>query len=248
MAKQQIEPGENVQQTSPRPNTMIWYDSDYISNPDELIFSPDFWKTQSKVLGSAEGRGTTWFVETERLPAALRHYRRGGLFGKLVRDQYWFNGWNNTRSFQEFTLLSKLVDANVNVPRPLAALAVRSGLYYRADLLSEKIANAQDLVAILQDGMLDKQAYHRIGAEIRAMHDIGVNHTDLNIHNVLIDDQQKVWIIDFDKCSEQPGEGWKQDNLNRLKRSFEKELGRYYIHWQPNDFETLLAGYKQGKR
>jgi 3-deoxy-D-manno-octulosonic acid kinase len=164
-----------------------------------------------------------------------------------VRDQYWFSGWHNTRSFQEFSLLSKLIAANVNVPRPLAAMAVRSGLYYRADLLSEKIANAQDLVAILQSGALEKQAYRRIGAEIRAMHDVGVNHTDLNIHNLLIDDQNKVWIIDFDKCAEQPGESWKQDNLSRLKRSFEKELGRFQIHWQPHDFDALLAGYEQGK-
>lgn len=237
-----------MQQIAPNPNTMIWYDSDYISSPAEELFTPDFWKAQNKVIGSAQGRGTTWFIETEHLPAALRHYRRGGLFGKLVRDQYWFNGWQNTRSFQEFSLLNKLAKANVNVPRPLAAIAIRSGLYYRADLLSEKIANARDLVAILQDGALDKAAYHRIGAEIRAMHDAGVNHTDLNIHNVLMDAQNNVWIIDFDKCSEQAGDSWKQDNLSRLMRSFEKELGRYQIHWQPTDFDALLAGYQQGKQ
>lgn len=236
-----------MQQVSPNPNTMIWYDSAFISAPDEQLFCSDYWQKHDKVLGSAQGRGTTWFVETEHLPAALRHYRRGGLFGKLVRDQYWFSGWHNTRSFQEFSLLSKLIEANVNVPRPLAAMAVRSGMYYRADLLSEKIANAQDLVAILQSGALERQAYHRIGAEIRAMHDVGVNHTDLNIHNLLIDDQNKVWIIDFDKCAEQPGESWKQDNLSRLKRSFEKELGRFQIHWQLEDFDELLKGYELGK-
>jgi 3-deoxy-D-manno-octulosonic acid kinase len=239
--------GEPVKETSPRPNIKIWYDSNYISSPTELLFSPDFWKAQNRVIGSAQGRGTTWFVETERLPAALRHYRRGGLFGKLVRDQYWFNGWQNTRSFQEFSLLSKLVNANVNVPRPLAALAVRTGLYYRADLLSEKVANAQDLVARLKASPLDCKAYHRIGAEIRAMHDVGVNHTDLNIHNILIDDKNKIWIIDFDKCCVQSGDSWQQDNLSRLKRSFEKEVGRYNIHWKPSEFDALVKGYEQGK-
>lgn len=236
-----------MKETSPRPNIKIWHDSNYISSPTELLFSPEFWKEQNKVIGSAQGRGTTWFVETERLPAALRHYRRGGLFGKLVSDQYWFNGWQNTRSFQEFSLLSKLVDANVNVPRPLAALAIRTGLYYRADLLSEKITNAQDLVAILKASALDDEAYHRIGAEIRAMHDVGVNHTDLNIHNILIDDKSNIWIIDFDKCCVQSGDSWKQDNLNRLKRSFEKEVGRYNIHWKPSEFDALVRGYEQGK-
>lgn len=58
------------------------------------------------MLGSAQGRGTTWFVQTEQLPAALRHYRRGGLFGKLIKDHYWFSQWHNTRSCEEFQLYS----------------------------------------------------------------------------------------------------------------------------------------------
>ena len=45
------------------------------------------------------------------------HYRRGGLFGKLVRDCYWFSGWDNTRSQQEFALLQHLRSAGVNVPQ-----------------------------------------------------------------------------------------------------------------------------------
>ncbi|MBJ6889142.1 lipopolysaccharide kinase InaA family protein, partial [Vibrio cholerae] len=36
--------------------------------------------------------------------------------------------------------------------------------------------------------------------------------------------QEKVWIIDFDKCYVQSGHSWKQGNLKRLKRSFEKEI------------------------
>ena len=204
-------------------NTTYWFDEALLQEPIEQVFAADFWQSQGKVIGSAQGRGTTWFVQTQTGEAALRHYRRGGLFGKLVKDQYWFTGWEKTRSFQEFQLLNTLIEAGVNVPRPIAARAVKVGPYYRADLLSEKIANARDLVAILQDKPLPKEMYQKIGAEIRKMHDAQVNHTDLNIHNILIDDQDKVWIIDFDKCYIDSSNHWTFSNLARVERSLIKE-------------------------
>lgn len=147
------------------------------------------------------------------MQAALRHYRRGGLFGKLVKDNYWFSGWEQTRCAQEFQLLLTLINADVHVPRPIAARAVKSGLTYQADLLSERIPNARDLVSILQEKPLPEGMYQKIGQEIAKMHNAGVNHTDLNIHNILIDDKDKVWIIDFDKCRKQEHGDWKKQNL-----------------------------------
>ncbi len=179
----------------------------------------------------------------QHIEAALRHYRRGGLFGKVVSDQYWFQGWHKTRSYAEFHLLAHLRQQGVNVPRPIAARAVKRGLVYQADLLSEKITNARDLVAILQDTPLDERHYFLIGQQIAKLHRAQVNHTDLNIHNILIDDQDKVWIIDFDKCYQQPGEHWKEANLQRLLRSFHKEQQRCGIHWQTQQWQSLLAGY-----
>ncbi len=225
--------------------SLIWYDDTLISSPEQHIFEPVYWQKQSKIIGSASGRGTTWFIQLDTIQAALRHYRRGGLFGKLVKDHYWFTDWLSTRSIAEFQLLQRLIEAGVNVPRPIAARSVKVGLTYQADLLSEKIANAQDLVAILQQGPLSVEMYQKIGSEISKMHNAQVNHTDLNIHNILIDDNQQVWIIDFDKCRQNYGDGWKQSNLERLKRSFLKEQQRFGIHWKVADFELLVSGYKQ---
>ncbi|WP_254657664.1 3-deoxy-D-manno-octulosonic acid kinase, partial [Vibrio breoganii] len=171
--------------------------------PPEMCFEAPYWLVQNKVVGSAKGRGTTWFVQLEGLQGALRHYRRGGLFGKLIKDQYWFSGWEKTRSFQEFTLLQHLREQGVNVPRPIAARANKFGPIYTADLLSERIPNAQDLVAKLQSASLSREIYEAIGQQIKQLHLAQVNHTDLNIHNILLDNTDKVWIIDFDKCSGQ---------------------------------------------
>ncbi|WP_372377694.1 3-deoxy-D-manno-octulosonic acid kinase [Vibrio natriegens] len=227
-------------------NQVIWFDDEFITNPSQSIFDPEYWQSVNKIVGTATGRGTTWFVQLDTMQAALRHYRRGGLFGKLVKDQYWFSGWDKTRSAEEFQLLLTLIKAGVNVPRPIAARVVKSGLTYQADLLSERIPNARDLVSILQERSLSKEMYKKIGHEIAKMHNAGVNHTDLNIHNILIDDEDKVWIIDFDKCRLEFSGDWKQQNLDRLLRSFNKEISKRQIIWQETDFGHLQDGYDRG--
>ncbi len=224
-------------------NQVVWFDDELISNPSQPIFDQKYWQSINKVVGSAKGRGTTWFVQLDGMQAALRHYRRGGLFGKLVKDRYWFSGWEQTRSAEEFQLLLTLRNAGVNVPRPIAARAVKLGSTYQADLLSERIPNARDLVSILQERALPKDMYKKIGQEIAKMHKANVNHTDLNIHNILIDDQEKIWIIDFDKCHQQEHGEWKKKNLDRLNRSFKKEWNKRVIYWQAQDFCFLCDGY-----
>ncbi|HAS61746.1 MAG TPA: 3-deoxy-D-manno-octulosonic acid kinase [Vibrio sp.] len=224
-------------------NQTIWYDETLLEEDPLHVFDPEFWQRTGKVIGSAQGRGTTWFVQTKTIEAALRHYRRGGLFGKLIEDSYRFSGWEQTRSYQEFQFLNLLIQAGVNVPRPIAARAVKQGFSYKADLLSEKIPNARDLVSILVEKPLSAEMYGKIGQEIKKMHDAQVNHTDLNIHNILIDEKEKVWIIDFDKCFQQSGDSWKQGNLDRLKRSFEKEVKKRAIHWLDESWNALLNGY-----
>ncbi|MEL7325587.1 MAG: 3-deoxy-D-manno-octulosonic acid kinase [Pseudomonadota bacterium] len=226
-------------------NSMVWFDDEIITDPSQALFDAQYWQEQDKVVGSATGRGTTWFVQLENMQAALRHYRRGGLFGKIVKDHYWFTGWEQTRSLQEFNLLRVLIESGVNVPRPIAARAVKTGLTYRADLLSERIPNAKDLVSILQDNLLPEAMYQKVGQEIAKMHNENVNHTDLNIHNLLIDNNENVWIIDFDKCLVEHSTGWQSANISRLKRSFLKEQDKRQIKWQETDFEALLDGYNQ---
>ncbi|EGQ8295065.1 3-deoxy-D-manno-octulosonic acid kinase [Vibrio parahaemolyticus] len=235
-------------QTSQQGNCTIWFDDEIISDPTLPLFDAGHWQEQGKILGCASGRGTTWFVQLDSMQAALRHYRRGGLFGKLVKDQYWFSGWEQTRSAQELNLLQVLIDAGVNVPRPIAARAVKTGLTYQADLLSERIPNARDLVSILQEKPLPEVMYQKIGQEIAKMHKVNVNHTDLNIHNILIDDQNKVWIIDFDKCFSSTDTKISKENLERLLRSFKKEKGKCAIAWSLQDFDCLLSGYHQSNK
>ncbi|WP_373766283.1 3-deoxy-D-manno-octulosonic acid kinase [Glaesserella sp.] len=201
-----------------------------------------------RLLGCAKGRGTTWFLNTQAefsVNSVLRHYYRGGLFGKFVKDRYWFNGNENTRAMKEFALLQQLHRWNLPVPRPIAVKITRQCCVYQADILLEKIDETQDLSQYLQTQSLTGEQYQQIGALIRQLHDHHVHHSDLNIHNILLDQQGKFWLIDFDKCRIQQGDGWKQANLDRLLRSFHKERQRLSIHFEVQDWKHLIAGYLQ---
>ena len=60
------------------------------------------------------------------------------------------------------------------------------GICYQADILIEKIENAQDLTALLQTQQLQNDIWQAIGKLIRQLHDLQICHTDLNAHNILV--------------------------------------------------------------
>ncbi|GAL14664.1 3-deoxy-D-manno-octulosonic acid kinase [Vibrio astriarenae] len=151
---------------------------------------------------------------------------------------------NNTRSYAELTILRDLKNSGVNVPAAIAAKMVRYGCIYQAEIITEKISCSIALVDLLVDQTLSAQIYYQIGAEIKKMHDAGVNHTDLNCHNILLQKRQTVWIIDFDKCYTQKGDKWKASNLDRLRRSFSKERVKRKIKFDDNDWESLIEAMK----
>lgn len=223
-------------------STRIWFNESIITEAVSDIFVLQNWQERNAVLGCAKGRGTTWFVQFDEVQGAIRHYMRGGFYGKLVKDCFLFRGWEKTRSFQEYQLLVYLTEMGINVPKPIAARAIKQGIFYRADLISERIPNAHDLVTLLQKQSLSSALYFKIGSEIGKMHRAGVNHTDLNIHNILIDDAHKVWIIDFDKCYRQSGDHWKKSNIERLYRSFCKEQIKRKIYWKEEEFQSIYRG------
>lgn len=227
-----------------------------IDNTNSLaLFMPQTWQKAQRIIGHARGRGVTWFIGTQDLwgiNVALRHYYRGGLWGKFNKDLYYGKDLAMSRSFAEFSLLQKLYQAGVAVPKPIAAHVqkVKFG-FYRADLICELIEDAKDLAAILQVMQLSPLQWRKIGQLIKQLHAYQVCHTDLNAHNILLQHphtaHEKFYLIDFDKCYERLGDDWKKSNLDRLHRSFLKEVKRMNIHFDESCWQELLAGY-HGKK
>lgn len=202
-----------------------------------------------RLLGFSKGRGVTWFLHTQAefgVDSVLRHYYRGGFFGRLVKESYLFKGIENTRAAQEFKLLNKMYQWGLPVPRAIAFKISHAFGIYQADILLEKIANTQDLSQFLQNQRLTEKEYREIGQLIRQLHNVQIHHSDLNIHNILRQKQSgKFFLIDFDKCKIQQGEHWKKDNLTRLLRSFQKEKQRLGILFELQDWHILMQGYQE---
>lgn len=225
-------------------NQCIWQSTKLTESVTEHWFEPDFWRNQGKIKGHATGRGTTYFINHNHRELVLRHYRRGGLMGKLIADQYLFTGWRHSRALREADLLLHMATLGLPVPQPIAARVSRQGLFCRADIIIEKIANATDVHQLLLSTPLSQQQWQGIGQAIALMHQAQVYHHDLNIHNIMLDSSDKVWLIDFDKCQIQQGNKWKQANLARLLRSLHKEKDKHAsYHFNLSHWQSLLAGY-----
>ena len=206
-------------------------------------FDLNWWQNRGGPIDSAPGRGQSYFLHYPELNLRLvwRHYKRGGLVAKLSDDSYLWSGLKQTRAYQEFALTTELRQRGLPVPRPLAAQVVRQGLSYRADLITEQLADVQSMDARLQHDLADFP-WAEVGRTIARFHRIGLDHVDLNIRNILIDNHQRVYLIDFDRCSlRRPQQAWQQGNLDRLLRSLKKLFPQqdHSAHWQ-----RLLDAYQ----
>ncbi|QLB16688.1 3-deoxy-D-manno-octulosonic acid kinase [Mannheimia varigena] len=231
-------------------NIHYLFNADLISKDQaefvQSLFSCKNFENSDRLLGFSKGRGTTWFLNTVPelgINVVLRHYYRGGLFGKFIKDSYVFTRFENTRAYKEFFLLQQMLAWGLPVPRPVAIKVEKSLCCYRADIMLEKLENTQDLSKILQSQAISNEQYEQIGKLIRRLHNHQVHHSDLNIHNILLGNEGRFWLIDFDKCGIEQGESWKQSNLDRLLRSFKKEQGRLNILFNEENWQAVLKGY-----
>lgn len=225
----------------------LLFDSERLPDCHPHHFDAEYWKQQGAIVGSSFGRGTTWFLRHQQYEYVLRHYHRGGLVGRFNRDQFLYTGRRNTRVVREFQLLQQMFEQGLPVPRPIAGRIIRTGHFYTADLIIERIAGASDLVHLLEQGSLPRDTWVRIGELVARFHNAGIWHADLNAHNILRDAQGKLWLIDFDRGHQRSLDTrWPQANLDRLLRSFNKELGRLPVfQWeQARDWPPLLEGYQ----
>ena len=87
------------------------------------------------------------------------------------------------------------------------------------------------------DGAAGGQAQAIFPADHRA----GLDHADLNAHNLLFDGQQRGWMIDFDRSQLRiPATGWREANLQRLLRSLHKRRGARSAEAVEADFARLV--------
>ncbi len=181
------------------------------------------------------GRGNVGRLTLDSGNAIIRRFRRGGLFGKVLPD--WFFLVNRPKV--EFKAHHAALKAGVPVPPLLGILwryrlawvqgAIATGEIEGAEHLQDHLrAPSPETVKVLAD----------CGRAVRAMHDAGIVHGDLQIRNILVR-EGKVTLLDFDKAytKRRVGTLRRARNLLRLRRSITKN------GFHETFFLNILQGY-----
>lgn len=219
------------------------YDRTQVSSIGAEMFSPEHWRSAGCLTREAKGRGAAWFIN-QGSGWVLRHYRRGGLIGRVIADRYLWTGEEQTRAFREWRLLHTLHAQELPVPRPVAAHVERQGLFYRADLITEAIADTETLAQRLAREAMPDEAWQRLGRFLTRFSTAGVVHADLNAHNVLCRSDGEFFLIDFDRGRLTTDRAQTHRGVRRLKQSLDK-LARLStgFHFSPAHWQTLISAY-----
>lgn len=227
--------------------SMIVYDNSVVSQITEELFDCDYWGDVEQAPGYSGGRGATLFIEHEGDAWVLRHYHRGGKIGQVLADQFFFFGAARTRPVLEYDLLDHMYRLGLPSPQPVAARYVRTGLYYTADLITRRLPGVQPLSNRLTQAPLDDVVWERIGRCVGRFHANNIFHADLTAHNLQISDADEIYLLDFDRGRVMPRAGeWRQNNLDRLQRSFMKVSQDGSIAFTGEHWDRLMEGYRKG--
>lgn len=176
-------------------------------------------------------------VPTSAGVLVVRHFVRGGSVARFLGDRYL--SVETPRPFREATASERIRDLGIETPRVVAAAVYRAGLFYRGDLVTELVPQAQALSDVLFDsdrgglaGTADrKDALRETGALISRMARAGVRHPDLNAGNVLVQwsgGTPTTYVIDLDRATVDSGPVSPEGMVQRLLRSlrkFERQTG-----------------------
>ena len=178
-----------------------------------------FWQKLEPMPG-AKGRGGVGRLSVGGVDLVVRPYRRGGAFGSLLHDRY----SGPARARLELEALARLQLEGVPVVAPVAAVARRSGAFWRLRLCTELLPDALPLPAFFAAHPgLRRVAAEAVGAVVRLAFAAGLRHPDLHLDNVLAKpsgDKVRAVLVDLDRARVAPPlpDDARDDMLVRMQR------------------------------
>ncbi len=223
----------------------ILHDEDVAGNLEPKHFTPAHWQAIADYENVFGGRGGSIKINLDGRSAILRRYLRGGMVARLSTDRYFWFGRSRTRAWREWAMLRLAIEAGMPVPRPLAVCVCRDGLLYRAAIITAYINNSETLAERITRTALGQKSWRRLGLLLKQFQSNCFRHSDLNANNLLIDQQDRFFIIDFDKARMMKSlDEWQWAPLRRLQRSLEKIDRQQKLHYRPTDWQALIDGYQ----
>ena len=120
-----------------------------------------------------------------------------------------------------------------------------AGLIYRGDLITVRL-EATPLAAAVGRGAPQLEPWRAAGRCVARLHAAGLDHADLNLHNLLLDGAGHATLIDLDRGALRQAGEWRVRNLARLKRSLAKlAVDRWDAAAQATAWRAFEAGYAE---
>jgi len=172
--------------------------------------------------GIAGGRGKIAFIENSDRRVALKQLRRGGVAGRIWCERF----SSRARLTANLSIPRIARERGVATPAALALLVVGGppGLW-RGWLAIEALRAARDMRRRLLESAPSAEEWAKALSAARALHDAGIEHPDLNLGNLLIDEAGQGWVVDLDGCkvhTEALDVDLRIDAIRRIERSYLK--------------------------
>jgi hypothetical protein len=201
------------------------------------------------------GRGSSRRITLdEKEVVIVRHYCRGGLIGRFVRDLYWDRP---PRPWAELICTEVARQRAVPTVEVLAAGVMWSAVgLYRGTLVTREakgFVNLWEWLAARPAGQERETLAATVAQTIARMHDAGIAHADLNLTNILVQksvNSPTALVIDFDRARVFSGPVprlQRERNLRRLRRSLDK-LDPGGLLTSPTEVEIFCRAYQQTKQ
>ena len=171
-------------------------------------------KISNSILG---GRRSVLIDEMNAIGSvAIKFYHRGGIVRHFIKNSYLKCG--KTRGEREHELLQKVRNFGISAPEPIA-FAYRGSFFYQAWIVTREIKQHLTLAQIsLSDQNLAGILMQEVVKQISILINKNILHVDLHPGNIIVNQQNQIYFIDFDKGSIYSG------SKNKLK-------GRYVSRW-----------------
>ena len=183
-----------------------------------------------RATSGAGNRGSGFPLKLEGGGPVLfaRWGRRGGLVGLINSDIYFGGG---ARPLRELTIANEARLRGIPIAEPLGAVieAVAPG-FYRSAFITRALSGMTlwELLRADDDAVVRAHVVELARRAIDTMHDAGLLHADLNLHNLFISnsgERMTAVILDLDKAQLFNGPvpaAQRQTNFARLARSARK--------------------------
>ena len=221
---------------------------------DPRFFDPAYCLSLNGARAITEGRGTAVMFPAARRWLFLKDYQRGGMIKRISNDAYLWTGLERTRAWREFALLNEMSQLNLSVPEAYACRVEQGSLTYRASLIVEVVRNQGSLMKILKQQGFEAIDWRALGEFIGSFGFHRIFHADLNASNILLQQNRKFVLIDFDKSYRFKGiraplfhHIYEKRMLRRLRRSLLKvkpSVSASEKEFSDSMWQLMLAGYR----